>query len=202
MDRLKSIASDLGAALDEMDERDPGADSTKLALNQVMQILNDKSRKGLDDGDAPIEIASRPPKLKTRGDVNRARADIGSRIDEIIREVNETNPSGRSKNYIGGVMEQDVDVNGVLRHVRPAQGYSLIEQKEAAMEKARGERIVGGGAAGGKKRKKRADAGTKRVPSDWIKFVKAVQKSEGIGYKEAMKVASQMKKDGYTISDL
>ena len=52
------------------------------------------------------------------------------------------------------------------------------------------------------KRKRRADAGTKRGPSEWIQLVKLVQEKEGISYKEAMKVASEVKRRDLTIDDV
>lgn len=52
-----------------------------------------------------------------------------------------------------------------------------------------------------KGRKTRSDKGKKREPSDWIKLVKAVQEHDGITYREAMKVASKYKAQGYSWKD-
>lgn len=55
---------------------------------------------------------------------------------------------------------------------------------------------------GPKNRKKRSDVGRRRKPSTWIKFVKAVQERYGVSYREAMTLASELKRDGYTIHTL
>lgn len=61
---------------------------------------------------------------------------------------------------------------------------------------------VGGNYVGGaKKRKPRKDKGKKRQPSEWLKFVRVIQKSEGLSYRDALKQASSLKKNGYTIED-
>lgn len=146
------------------------------------------------------EVKTRRKQLTTRAEVNRARGDIADRIDEIINEVNQTNPAGRSQNYLGGAGDQDIaDGNGVIRHIRAAQGHPLIEQRMMA---SGGSTCIPQGGSLPKGRKKRSDAGVKRQPSEWIKFVKAVQAAKGVPYKEAMSIASNMKKEGYTIADL
>jgi hypothetical protein len=136
--------------------------------------------------------------------------DVSKRLNEIFEEVNETFPGGRSKRYIGGsvtkvktvkvkkqprytIPDADIeDENGVLRHIRSTNGYPPEDLR------MRGSSIT----PTKKPRKKRSDAGKKRKPSEWIEFVKAVQKKYGLTYKEAMSEASDLKKEGVDIHSL
>lgn len=52
-----------------------------------------------------------------------------------------------------------------------------------------------------KSRKKRKDTGKPRN-TEWTQFVKEVSASYGIPYNKALSVASQLKKQGYTLDDL
>jgi hypothetical protein len=63
--------------------------------------------------------------------------------------------------------------------------------------------MTGSGCCGsGKKSKEpKAPKKAKRPPTDWNLFVKAVAKHEDLPYMQAVKIASEYKRDGYTIED-
>ena len=54
---------------------------------------------------------------------------------------------------------------------------------------------------GGRKRRPRSDKGKKRGISEWTEFVKLVANEYGLAYKDALKEASKLKKEGYTVAD-
>ena len=93
----------------------------------------------------------------------------------------------RQSNYLGGGRDCDMtDDNGVLIHIRS------FEDNPAP----KGSGLTKTG------RKKRSDAGKTRKPSEWMKFVKLVRQQKGVSHQEAMTIASQMKKEGYSMNDL
>ena len=171
--------------------------------NKFMKLIRGG---GIEDVDP--YVPPRRSKPDTRAEINAARGKLSSRIKDIINEVNQTN-SARANNYLGGQMEQDVaDDNGVLRHIRAAEGINLTDQAMrvhgGSCGVVAGNGFVGGPAVllGKTGRKKRSDAGKPRKPSEWIQFVKLVQKQEGLSYKDAMAKASSLKKEGFTMADL
>lgn len=119
---------------------------------------------------------------KRMRDPKELQKKIIKRIDEIVREVNETNPAGRTKNYLGA-------------------GIGQVESSASKIEKMYPEGEFVGVAEKTRGRKTRSDKGKKREPSEWIKLVKAVQMHEDIPYRDAMKVASEYKRQGYTWRD-
>ena len=162
--------------------------------------------------DSALENKVTPKKKSITFEKKQKHRDkVWKRLDEIIREVNDSNMSGRGSNYIGmGYERTDKDftivdpVTGLSYDTHSADGYSpeeMVESqiKEQRLRGMRGEGIVGG--AKETKRRVRSDKGKKRPPSEWVLLVKAVAEYEGLPYNKALKVASEYRDRGYTHED-
>lgn len=173
------------------------------------------------------------------------------RVNEILRQVSEENPSGRAKRYIGSgaskahtKRKKRVTINnypGDLYNQMQAgsglnEGSYILYDDETGNNHfitsdggagriglptggCRGQ-VVGGNKVGKRKkelvddpdfevyepyvkktRKPRSDTGKSRQ-TPWTQFVKAVAASYGIPYNKALSVASELRKQGYSLEDL
>lgn len=159
---------------------------------------------------------------------SKEREQVIRRINAIIKEVNETNMASKNQNYLRGgksklkkyrmkdtppfqIMGDDgqVRIYSQPDSLNYMKGNGLSNMPIGAGYMPVGGYIpkggyipIGGNYVGGaKKRKPRADKGKKRQPSEWLKLVKAVQKHEEVTYRDALKLASSYKHQGYTADD-
>ncbi len=169
-----------------------------------------------DQDDTPIHQVEEPVKtnLPNKLKTKKVKAPkTWQRLDEIIKEVNETNLAGRSSNYLGGSLNRDYMIQdphtGLTYQTTAANGYPLEDQVAAQLEKQKGAGRglvpgpTGDGYHGGqiKKRKKRSDTG-KTKTSEWVQLVKAVSQYEGLPYNKAMTLAKEYRNKGVTVAEV
>jgi hypothetical protein len=142
--------------------------------------------------------------MKQKTDIEK-RNSIIPRVNSILNEIAESTNGARANNYIGGSkhckgkgMVGGVGKLKVKKNlVDPMSGTLFNYVDNSLPNMARVENIMpsGMGMVGGKTRKVRKDKGTSRNNS-WFSYVQKVSKKYGIPYNEALKRASELRKQG------
>lgn len=144
------------------------------------------------------------------------RNSVIPRVNAILNEIAESTNGSRSNNYVGGAARSKIKKNLKVKpnYVDPTSGvlFDYMDHSQPGMARVNnvlphgmgvvGGTAVGGTAIGGKmQRKPRKDKGMPKKNA-WFDYVQRVSQSYGIPYNEALKKASELRKQGVQLRDL
>lgn len=154
------------------------------------------------------------------------RNSVIPRVNAILNEIAESTNGSRSNNYVGGAARSKIKKNLKVKpnYVDPTSGvlFDYMDHSQPGMARVNnvlpsgmgavggtsvggtsvGGTAVGGTAVGGKmQRKPRKDKGMPKKNA-WFDYVQRVSQSYGIPYNEALKKASELRKQGVQLRDL